>query len=123
MFPASTAWSLPWWMAKYIPFSPHLQTQLNAQCPSDMNKLDVILAKKCDVQDQNLQYCLDTLHAWIRFLEYFLHVAYRKEIRKWLAHGTAAKEAVKARQRYIQAELRSRLSITVDFPRDGGSGT
>ena len=31
--------------------------------PSDMNKLDVILAKKADVQDQNLQYGLSTLHA------------------------------------------------------------
>ena len=48
--------------------------------PSDITKLDVILAKKCNVQDQNLQYGLSTLHAWIRFLEYFLHVAYRKEI-------------------------------------------
>ena len=88
-----------------------------------MNKLDVILAKKCDVQDQNLQYGLYPLHAWIRFLEYFLNVAFRKEICKQQAHGTEAKEAVKARQRYIQSELRSRLSITVDVPGDGGSGT
>lgn len=42
--------------------------------PKDMNNIDTALQRPFDTS--TFRFGLSTLHAWIRFYEYFLHVAY-----------------------------------------------
>lgn len=46
--------------------------------PSEMNNLN---AKKIE-KVENFQYVISTLHAWIRFMECILYLAYHLPIRK-----------------------------------------
>lgn len=39
------------------------------------------------IMPENLEYGLPVLHAWIRFLENVLHIAYRLPFRKWRVHN------------------------------------
>jgi hypothetical protein len=45
--------------------------------PTNMNNLDQM--QKFQINEDNLKYGLSTLHAWIKFLEYILHIAYKLE--------------------------------------------
>ena len=90
--------------------------------PTQMNVLEVVKRLKDVVLAVNLQYGLSTLHAWIRTMEFCLHVSYRLEIKRWQVREED-KEMVKARKKLIQRELRDKLSLSVDQPRAGGSGT
>ena len=65
---------------------------------------------------------MSTLHARIRFLEYFLHLAYRLEVRKWQIHG-ADVQLVKERKKNIQQKFKDEMGLLVDQPRPGGVGT
>lgn len=74
------------------------------------------------INEDSLQYGLSILHAWIRFYEYFLHVSYRLEIRKWQARGNDP-DLMKIRKQCIQKQFRIKMGLIVDKPRSGGSGT
>lgn len=45
--------------------------------PTNMNNLDQM--HKFQINEDNLKYGLSTLHAWIKFLECTLHIAYKLE--------------------------------------------
>jgi hypothetical protein len=47
--------------------------------PRQINRIDEIV--KRDVDITTYRFGLPTLHAWIRFLEYLLHISYRLEIK------------------------------------------
>ena len=49
--------------------------------PKQMNNLDVIYEKTINID--SLKYGLSPLHAYIRFYECLLHIAYRLDIKKW----------------------------------------
>jgi hypothetical protein len=53
--------------------------------PKEMNTIDGTMRRPVDITA--LRFCSSKLHAWIRFFEYFLHVAYRLHIKKWQAPG------------------------------------
>ena len=92
--------------------------------PSEMNDLATVLelCKKAETSG-NLDYGLSTLHAWIRSMEFFLHLSYRLDIEKWRAAGDQAKQSVQEKKASVQKDLLSELNLVVDVPRTGGSGT
>jgi hypothetical protein len=58
-----------------------------------------------------LQYGISPLHAWIRFFECILHIAYRIERRTWQVRGEAQK--ITFRQRKL--EIQKRFCISINF--------
>ena len=48
--------------------------------PSLINNLNYVKSLKC--QEDYYQFGMSTLHGWIKFLEYMLHISYRLNIQK-----------------------------------------
>lgn len=69
------------------------------------NNIDIVLSRP--MIDDNLKYGLSTLHAWIRFFECLLHLAYKMDLKKWQARGPEDKLSVSAAKKRIQEQLRS----------------
>lgn len=88
--------------------------------PSEMNDLKKISQKQ--EKTQNYCYGLSTLHAWIRFMELILHISYNLSFQKWSARTPEEKVLKEAEKRRVQQELKNKLSLKVDIPRQG-SGT
>lgn len=88
--------------------------------PSCMNNLESIEKRPTD--KAALHYGLSVLHAWIRFFEYFLHVSYRLDIRKWQAKTSEEKLSVETRKKQIQSKFREQMGLIVDKPKQGGFG-
>lgn len=86
--------------------------------PTQMNNLKVVQ----QLDSNSFQFGLSTLHAWIRFMEYFLKVAYRLKIKKWAPREADRQEMLK-RKKEIQRQFKVELGLHVDTPRAGGSGT
>lgn len=51
--------------------------------PSEFNNLELIGSEKFSVVGSGLTFGASPLHAWIRFLECCLHIAYRMSFKKW----------------------------------------
>lgn len=85
-----------------------------------MNKLEKL--QSMTLNESTFQYELSPLHAWIRFLEYFLHLSYRLDNKTWQARNVAEKESVAQRKQEIQNKFRAELGLIVDQPKPGGSG-
>lgn len=90
--------------------------------PKQMNNIDACL-KKPVIDESRFQFGLSTLHAWIRFFEFFLHVSYRLGVKKWHMRTEEEKKSFSERKKYIQMQFREKLGLIVDQPRSGGSGT
>lgn len=78
-----------------------------------MNNLEIIFSLKCN--DDNLQYGLSPLHAWIKCLECMLHIAYKKwilESNKRASVGQKNEMAIQKKK--IQNGLWEKLGIKVD---------
>lgn len=89
--------------------------------PSEMNKIDQCLNKKVD--ESKYEFGLSPLHALIRFFEYFIHVAYKLDVKKWQSRSANDNMLVAAKKKHVQAEFREKLGLIVDKPKSGGSGT
>lgn len=83
--------------------------------PSEMNSLDTVRQK--EENKFTFEFGLSTLHAWIRFMECILHIAYRIGIQKWSARTESEKLSVKERKIQIQNEFRTKMGLNVDIPR------
>ncbi|XP_026828955.1 uncharacterized protein LOC109611090 [Ooceraea biroi] len=71
----------------------------------------------------SLQYGISPLHAWIRFFECCLHISYRVTIKKWQIRSDEDKLEFTKRKKHVQDLLWKKLSLKVDVPMSGGSGT
>lgn len=92
--------------------------------PKNFNDLSHATAKTSFFPDpKTLQYGISPLHAWIRLLECCLHIAYRLDIQKWQVRFHDDKIKFAERKAYIQKVLWKKLSLKVDMPKQGGSGT
>ena len=49
--------------------------------PIEMNGIDV--CQKRPINTDSLAFGLSTLHAWIRFFGYCLHISFRLTLKKW----------------------------------------
>lgn len=75
------------------------------------------------VHETRFEFGLSPLHSYIRFFEYFLHVSYRLDLKKWRINTAEAKEAMLHRKAQMQKDFRLKMGLLVDMPRSGGSGT
>lgn len=90
--------------------------------PKEMNNLDVILKK--DVNLGAYQYGLSTLHAWIRCMEWILHIAFKLPVQKWNVQLTEeGKKLVAKNRERIQTEIRCRVGVLVDCVKQGADNT
>ena len=85
--------------------------------PKDMNNL-----KTKDVNIDALKYGLSPLHAYIRFFECVLHIAYRIDIKLWRV-TKENKEKLESKKAKIQNDFRKDLGLIIGVSSPGGSGT
>ena len=88
--------------------------------PSMMNKLEEV--KLLPVKIENYSFALSTLHAWIRFMESILHIAYRSDFCKWAEMLPDQKQKKSEAKKRIQKEFWEEVGLIVDVPQHG-SGT
>lgn len=87
--------------------------------PKNINNIAYIKSLPCNTE--NYKFGLSTLHCWIRFMEYLLHISYNLDFKIGYAKGE--NKILKAeRKKKIQSMLKSKLSLTVDVVKQG-SGT
>lgn len=73
-----------------------------------------------------LEHGLSPLHAWIRTLEFLLHLGYKNVDgvrRKVVRKKSPAGEKVKQRTEWIKQRIKDELKVTVDAPKPGGAGS
>lgn len=87
----------------------------------DFNDMDKVL--HVEVNKQRFEFGLSILHAWIRFLESILHLAYKLPLQKWQARGTQDKQVVAETKKKIQMKFKQELGIIVDKPKQGYGST
>ncbi|KAL4152899.1 hypothetical protein QTP88_000732 [Uroleucon formosanum] len=81
--------------------------------PTNMNDLDNI--KRFVVNEDNVKYGMSSLHAWIKFLELVLHIAYKLESAATTKRTTSEqKKKIEEKKKKIQFRLWNELSIKVD---------
>jgi len=68
------------------------------------------LSEKAEVIE-NFKYGLSSLHAWIRFMECILHIAYRLHFCKWSPRSIKEKEQMKSAKRRIQKLFKDKTFI------------
>ncbi|KAJ4430721.1 hypothetical protein ANN_19312 [Periplaneta americana] len=88
--------------------------------PKHMNDIDSVQQRTVD--HKSFSFGLSILHAWIRFLECLLHVAYRLDFKKWQARGKD-NEIMTLLKESIQKSFRAKMGLIIDRPKPGGSGT
>lgn len=88
---------------------------------SEMNNLQKLSFKT--VNEEHYKYGLSSLHAWIRFMECILHIAYRLEFRRWSVRSVEDKLKVKETTRRIQKEFREKSGLLVDYPKQGSGSS
>ncbi|CAH0560538.1 unnamed protein product [Brassicogethes aeneus] len=102
-------------------------TSLSACCPickaspKDMNILTKISQRT--ISQEALQYGLSSLHAWIRFMECILHVAYKIQIKCWSARTEEHKLIKNKEKQRIQEEFRTQTGLLIDMPKQGSGNT
>ena len=88
------------------------------------NNLELVVKQKVVID--NLCFVIASLHAWIRFMEWFLHLAYKcgedRTDHKWQARSAEQKQAVAARKQKIQKDFNRLHGLRIDIPK-AGSGT
>ena len=89
--------------------------------PKEMNNIEHCLQKPTN--QKSFEFGLSPLHAYIRFFEYFIHVSYKINIKKWQARTPEEKQEFENRKKNVQQEFRNRLGLHIDKPKPGGSGT
>ena len=89
--------------------------------PSKVNDIEYVLTLLPD--EQSYKFGLSTLHAWIRCLEYLLHIAYNMGIETSTARSDEEKKSKAQRKQMIQTLLSSKLGITVDVVKQGWGTT
>ena len=62
---------------------------------------------------------MSTLHAWIRFFECLLHVAYNLPLKTWQARGEENKKLYETTKKVIREKLKNQLGLIVDKPKPG----
>jgi len=71
------------------------------------------------VCESALEFGMSTLHAWIRFFEYLLHVAYKLPLKTWQASGVENRKVVETTKKEIWEKFKNQLGLIVDKPKPG----
>lgn len=70
-----------------------------------------------------LKYGVSPLHAWIRFLEFVLHLSYRIAIKKWQVRNPEDKNTIKQRKQEIQKNFWEKMGLHIEKPKSNGCGS
>lgn len=90
--------------------------------PSEVNDLAIVRRKRINLSAY--QYGLSTLHGWIRFLEWVLHLAYKLRVKKHYKKLTDHENQLIAEdKKRIQDACREELGILVDCVKQGTGNT
>lgn len=89
--------------------------------PKYINDLNYI-QENCTPNAEYYHFGLSTLHCWIRFFEYILHLSYNLDFEKGSARSVEDKLKKKERKELVQQNIRERMTMLVDIVRVG-SGT
>ncbi|XP_050518510.1 uncharacterized protein LOC126892818 [Diabrotica virgifera virgifera] len=84
----------------------------------NFNNIELVMKTQV-INKEHLQFGLSSLHAWIRFFECILHLAYKLVIRKWQARGKEDKQKVAENKKKIQEAFRQEMGLLVDKPKPG----
>lgn len=89
----------------------------------NFNNLQLVEQTKCD--SSKLNFGISSLHAWIRFMEWMLHIAYKLNdgTSKWQARSADEKKAVSDRKEEIQIKFKAALGLNIDMPKQGFGST
>lgn len=79
---------------------------------TSFNNLNLVI--KTPVNKSATKFGLSSLHAWIRFFENFLHLAYKLNVKKWQVRDKRDKELVLINKKRIQREFKTKMGLTVD---------
>lgn len=81
---------------------------------SKMNNIEDVC--KLPIREEGLKYGLSVLHAWIKFLECILHLAYKIEFRKWSTHRASVsdRENIATRKKEVQSAIWKDIGVRVD---------
>lgn len=85
--------------------------------PAEMNNLNAVYKK--NIQAENYNFGLSSLHAWIRFMECLLHISYNLPFKKWSAKTDEHKKMKEEKKRQIQFNFKRRLGLIVDVVKQG----
>lgn len=83
---------------------------------------DIKLMKTLKMNASALELGLSTLHAWIRFFEFFLHIGYKMVAQKW-RKDESTKGDIEHRKRVIQQAFKTQLSLNIDKPKVGAGNS
>lgn len=86
--------------------------------PKEFNDLELI-TKKFTTNTDTLDFGLSSLHAYIRFFEALLHIAYRTDFKTWQVRGENNKTLFSAKKQYIISKFKSEMGLLVDVPKPG----
>jgi hypothetical protein len=89
--------------------------------PKQMNDLEAVKGRR--EREEVFRFGLSTLHAWIRFMDYVLHIAYNLPFEKWSATTPAQKELKAATKARIQEQFREETGLIIDVPKQGSGNS
>lgn len=89
--------------------------------PKNMNDLEMV--KKFKPKPEFYNFGLSILHAYIRFFECLLHIAYRLEVQKWQVRDKDEKLQVAVRKNMIIQKFRQETGLIVDQPKQGSGSS
>lgn len=88
--------------------------------PTNVNNIDLVVKRAID--ERVSQYGLSTLHAYVRFLEWFLHLSYRLPYKSWFI-TKQLKENIQARKLKIQGMFKSKMGLLIGIVLQGKGTT
>lgn len=101
-------------ICSWLADTPGQNCHLCKASPKQMNDINAMLGRW--ITEDNLEYGISSLHAWIKTFECILHIAYRLEIRKWQIRKED-KEKMETRKKEIQEKFRRHMGLLVDMPK------
>lgn len=85
--------------------------------PKQMISFDIVQQRTININ--NLKFGMSSLHAWIRCMEYLLHISYNLEIQKWSVRDPQQKILKLERKKNIQQQFRQKLGLLIDVVKQG----
>ncbi|XP_043478801.1 uncharacterized protein LOC122509098 [Leptopilina heterotoma] len=83
---------------------------------------DINAMKTKEIDESALGFGLSTLHAWMRCMEFFLHVGYKMQTKTWQARKSD-KIIIEERKRVIQGAFKNQLELIIDTPKVGSGNS
>lgn len=86
--------------------------------PTEMNLIQVF-ERDLKKREELHKHGLSTLHAWIKFFECILHIAYRLPLKIWRVSKNDDKQILNQRKSKIQEDFKKELGLNVDKVKTG----